>query len=403
ENNQSSVAEGIENKEQWDGIEFQDIASSGQKREAKVFTFYRIEEENEHEFAVKLCLEYEKKNQENLVKRELLVSQKGEFYFVKFIVNPEEDDVEPNVILDNSKETKNFKDDWDHLLEIDFRDIPEIDEAGPSLSNGKPLTREEAAREALTIDICKRFPILEEKRHVIETMAYNYKYKKILDGIVMGKIKLDGEIKKEEEEAIKKVKRKALKEKEDPEGYRGGQKSQPRNYHAEPKAEPMGALKDVLCQVGVTTIIAKFLILDMPIDRCVPILVGRGFLYTCGSILNTRDMITSSFNGVSHQTFRAAKTNLNTEESDIDDDEDKGIQRNSFRVPTYGPKSAKYLNCNDLIDRALALQEVINPFKNIYVWKKTVGFLGSLLVPLKHMEWKPYYKGNFSNKEEGDG
>ncbi|GKC21507.1 DNA-directed DNA polymerase [Tanacetum coccineum] len=32
-------------------------------------------------------------------------------------------------------------------------------------------------------------------------------------------------------------------------------------------AEPMGLLKDVLCQVGVTTIIAKFLILDIPIDR----------------------------------------------------------------------------------------------------------------------------------------
>ncbi|GJQ91621.1 Orf y [Tanacetum coccineum] len=32
--------------------------------------------------------------------------------------------------LDNSKETKKFEDDWDHLLDIDFRDIPEIDEAG---------------------------------------------------------------------------------------------------------------------------------------------------------------------------------------------------------------------------------------------------------------------------------
>ncbi|GJS89080.1 agenet domain-containing protein [Tanacetum coccineum] len=169
------------------------------------------------------------------------------------------------------------------------------------------------------------------------------------------------------------------------------------------KAEPMGVLKDVLCQVGVTTIIAKFLILDMPINRDAPILVGRGFLYTCGSILNTRDRITSTFDGVCHQTFRAAKTSLNTEESDSDDEEDYGIQRNSFGAPMYGPKPAKYLNCNDPMDRALALQEVINPFRKICVWKKAVGFLGSLPVPLQHMEWKPDYKGNFCKKEEGDG
>nr|GEU85708.1 survival protein SurE-like phosphatase/nucleotidase [Tanacetum cinerariifolium] len=64
------------------------------------------------------------------------------------------------------------------------------------------IDEEEATREALAIDICKRFSILEEERP-IETMAYSDKYKKILDGIVMDKLKLDGEIKKEEEEAIK--------------------------------------------------------------------------------------------------------------------------------------------------------------------------------------------------------
>ncbi|GJQ96418.1 hypothetical protein Tco_0007557 [Tanacetum coccineum] len=39
------------------------------------------------------------------------------------------------------------------------------------------------------------------------------------------------------------------------------------------KAEPMELLSNVLCQEGVTTIIAKFLILDMPIDRDTPILI----------------------------------------------------------------------------------------------------------------------------------
>ncbi|GKA93968.1 hypothetical protein Tco_0815954 [Tanacetum coccineum] len=53
--------------------------------------------------------------------------------------------------LENSKEIKKFKDDLDHLLDIDFRDILEINEAGPSLSNEKPLIQEEAAREALLL------------------------------------------------------------------------------------------------------------------------------------------------------------------------------------------------------------------------------------------------------------
>ncbi|GJT43066.1 hypothetical protein Tco_0951781 [Tanacetum coccineum] len=128
--NQGSVVEGIENKEQRERPEFQDTTSSGQEKEAKVFTFYRMEKEAEryftprymgglrtydgeinlkyeknlisNKFAVKSCLEYDEKNGEKLVKRVLLVSLKGEFYFVKFIVNPKEEDVEPSVILGRS-------------------------------------------------------------------------------------------------------------------------------------------------------------------------------------------------------------------------------------------------------------------------------------------------------------
>nr|GEW09953.1 Gag-Pol polyprotein [Tanacetum cinerariifolium] len=270
--------------------------------------------------------------------------------------------------LDNSEETKKFKDDWDHLLDIDFGDIPKIDElcysdVGPLLSNGKPLTHEEAAREALTIDIYKRFSILEEERPVIETMTYSDKYKKILDRIVMDKLKLDGEIKKEEEEAIKQVNAEALKEKEDPKAF-------VIPIRLEAKID-LNALADTISNINVMPflIYAK---LDIPIDRDAPILVGRGFLYTCGSILNTRDRITSTFHGVCHQTFCAVKTSLNTEESKSDDKEDYGIQKNSFRASIYGPKPAKYLYCNDLMDQALALQDVINPFRKIYVWNKVV-------------------------------
>ncbi|GJS57285.1 hypothetical protein Tco_0652069 [Tanacetum coccineum] len=169
------------------------------------------------------------------------------------------------------------------------------------------------------------------------------------------------------------------------------------------KAEPIGLLKDVLCQVGVITIIEKVLFLDMPIDRDTPILVGRGFLYTCDSILNMIDRITSTFDGICHQTFRAAQTSLYTAESDSDDEEEYEIQRNKFGLPIYRPKPARYLNCSDSLDRSLALPEVLNPFKKICVWKKVVSFLGSLRVTLQHAEWKPDYTGCFNRKEDSDG
>nr|GEV00866.1 hypothetical protein [Tanacetum cinerariifolium] len=79
---------------------------------------------------------------------------------------------------------------------------------------------------------------------------------------------------------------------------------------------------------------------SLQIERDTHIIIGRGFLYTCGSILNTIEWITSTFYGIFHQTFLAAKTSLDTTESDSDDDEEYAIQRNKFGASLYGPKPA---------------------------------------------------------------
>ncbi|GJU14275.1 hypothetical protein Tco_1142241 [Tanacetum coccineum] len=150
--------------------------------------------------------------------------------------------------------------------------------------------------------------------------------------------------------------------------------------------EAMGILTNVLCQVGVTTLIAKFLILDISIDRDSPIVVGRGFLRTIDCIVNTPERLFSTFDGFCHQTFRAARSDvMRNTESDSDDEEDYQIKRNKFGPPIYGPKPASYLNCNDPDERLLAIQSVTNPFRKISVWKKAVSFLGSLPVPLKQV------------------
>ncbi|GJR70773.1 hypothetical protein Tco_0016838 [Tanacetum coccineum] len=135
---------------------------------------------------------------------------------------------------------------------------------GPSLSNGKPLTQEEATREALTIDICKRFSILKEKRPVFETMAYK--------------------------EVIKQFKGEALKEKEDP---------------------------------GAFIILIR---LEAKIN------------------LNALANTGLDINVMPYRLYmKLAKTSLNTKESDNDDEEDYGIQRNNFGAPiTYDDEAGSF-------------------------------------------------------------
>nr|GEX18908.1 hypothetical protein [Tanacetum cinerariifolium] len=208
--------------------------------------------------------------------------------------------------------------------------------------------REEAAKEALAIRISKKFALLEEVRPVLETIAYHDKYKKVLDEIWKDKVELDGMIVKEDEEAIKKVNENELAdtgsdintmpywiyEQLGREEMKKVDKGITMINHTQ--AEAMGILTNVLCQVGFTTLIAKFLILDIPIDRDAPIVVGHGFLHTVSGIVYTPKRLFLTFDGFCHQTFHAARSNvMRNAESDRDDEEEYEIKRNKFGAPIY--------------------------------------------------------------------
>ncbi|GJW80425.1 hypothetical protein Tco_0144400 [Tanacetum coccineum] len=424
----------IEGSGDWNSLEYQDTANSKGKKVMNALSFYKMETDEvseryiapcfvngleaydgeinltfdknliSNEFAVKLCLDYEVKKRQKLVKKELIVALKGELYFVKFIINPEEDDVDPGVILgrsflriakgivdfrngvinvypgpdpfeDDSEKMEKSPYDWDQLLDFNFDDVPKFGEElpplvckigkssqnkkrvmdnlslfyqdiGPSSSTERHLTQEVATKEALVIRISQKFALLEEVRHVLETMAYHDKYKKVLDEIWKDKVELDGMVVKEEEDAIKKVKGEALKEKDDPgvfifpirlEGRvdendladtgsdintmpyriyeqlgREEMKKVDRGIMMinHTQAEVMRILTNVLCQVGVTTLIAKFLIMYIPIDRDAPIVIDYGFLSISGGIVNTPERLFSTFDGFCHETFRAARSDI---------------------------------------------------------------------------------------------
>ncbi|GKE87061.1 hypothetical protein Tco_1564536 [Tanacetum coccineum] len=238
----------VEGSRDWNSPEYQDTANSGGKKETKAMVFHKMDTEEVNDRFVaplKLCLEHEVKRGNKVVKKELIVALRGEIYFVKFINNPEEDDVEPGIL----KKKKKSIDDWDQLLDFTLDDIPLLggeelppfvckmgksnrnkkramenlnlfyQDIGTSSSTGRHLTQEEAAKEELAIRISQKFALLEEVRPVLETMAYRDKYKKVLDEIWKDKVELDEMIVKEEEEAIKKVKGEALKEKDDPRAF----------------------------------------------------------------------------------------------------------------------------------------------------------------------------------------
>ncbi|GKF45472.1 hypothetical protein Tco_0132024, partial [Tanacetum coccineum] len=175
---------------------------------------------------------------------------------------------------------------------------------------------------------------------LIETMSYHDKYKKVLDEIWKDKVELDVKIIKEEEEAVNEN---ALAD------TRSDINTMPYQIY-----EQLG--REEMKKVGVTTLIAKFLILDIPINRDSPIVVDRGFLRTIGDIVNTPKRLFLMFDRFCHQTFRVARSDvMRNAKSDIDNEKEYQIKRNKFGAPIYEPKPTLYLNCNDPAERSLAI------------------------------------------------
>ncbi|GJX07633.1 hypothetical protein Tco_0195565 [Tanacetum coccineum] len=201
ENVYGSPSEKVKGHGDWDAPEYTDTTGSKEKKVTKALSFYKMETEeinlalNENlisnEYTVKLCLDYE-------VKKGVIT------------VYPKQDPFK-----DDSKKTEKSVDDWDQLLDFNFDDIPQLDgeELSPFVCK---MGKKEAAKEALALRISQKFALLKEVRPILEIMAYNDKYKKVLNEIWKDKVELDGMIMKEEEEAVNKVKGGALKEKDDP-------------------------------------------------------------------------------------------------------------------------------------------------------------------------------------------
>nr|GEU52783.1 hypothetical protein [Tanacetum cinerariifolium] len=256
-------------------------------------------------------------------------------------------------------------DDLEVLLDFDFDEMPQIETdlppmvckmgkgsryknkikenimyfigAGPSSSVGTSLTQKEVEKWALAYSISMRYEMLEEA----------------------DKVTLDGNIKPEEERALLKVKGKMIKEKKYPRAFifpirleglinenalvdigsdintmpyriyeqlgRDDIIKEDRNITMINyiEAKVIGRLVNVLCQIRFTTLSAKFLILEITVDQDAPIMVGHGFLDTIRGNIDIPCRILTTFDGLSRQTFRAARSEkIRIAENDSDDEED---------------------------------------------------------------------------------
>ncbi|GJX63583.1 hypothetical protein Tco_0296483 [Tanacetum coccineum] len=139
------------------------------------------------------------------------------------------------------------------------------------------------------------------------------------------------------------------------------------------QAKAMGEVKSVRIQIGYQAYVVDLLILDISVDPELPLLLGRPFLRTCWAIIDMG---------------RARKY-------EVGRDEDGNVK--------YGPVAPSFIDIEDDMERALAMEAYFNPFKNVIVFKKLVDFLGSLTVQLKNLDWGNERYGTYKKiDEDGD-
>nr|GEX19931.1 hypothetical protein [Tanacetum cinerariifolium] len=285
EDNRISLNDSVESNGEWDAPDYNYTADSGQKKEAKAFTFYWMETKEISERYVAPCYV-----NGVVLGRSFLRLTKGIAGFGNRIITVYPD-LDP--FLGNSDKSNDSKEDWDTILEgIDFEDIPEIDRLdfppfvcnmGKSSRNKKKPWRFNTHALAATSSNINIIPY-----RIFDKMGREY-VKPVCLNVCMFN-------------------------------------------HSE--AEPMRMLKDILCQVGITTVLAKFLIVDMLVDRIVLIIFGRSFIHTCGGIINTLKDTTLTFDGVYHQKFYVAEIQNDNEESDSDDEEEYDLKRDEMGRPS---------------------------------------------------------------------
>nr|GEU61978.1 chlorophyll a-b binding protein of LHCII type 1-like [Tanacetum cinerariifolium] len=120
--------------------------------------------------------------------------------------------------------------------------------------------------------------------------------------------------------------------------------------------------------------------INIPVDKELPLLLGRPFLRTCGAVIDMGRGTLCIDDGVIRHTYfpkPRAKAYLDNFAQEEDDDwlSCFEVGRDEDGNPKYGPVAPLFLDIEDDKERALAMEAYFNTFKNITFFKKLIDFL----------------------------
>ncbi|GKB27991.1 putative ribonuclease H-like domain-containing protein [Tanacetum coccineum] len=279
----------------------------------------------------------------------------------------------------------------DKLVEnLEEVEIPPISAIAPPSPIYHPLTQKQKEKVKEALD--RKYKELEESKPILEVLENYMTYQKKLDEVLM------------EERVNGTIKMNALAD-------TGASVSvlpyclfmnlglidpKPYNFNLtmadNTQAKVIGEVKNVRFQIEYEAYLVDFLILYIPVDKELPLLFGRPFFRTCGAVIDMGHGTLCIDDGVIRHTYfpkPRAKAYLDNFTQEEEDDwlSCFEVGRDEDGNPKYRPVAPSFLDIEDDMERALAMEAYFNPFKNIIIFKKLIDFLGSLPVQLKNTDW----------------
>nr|GEV67856.1 hypothetical protein [Tanacetum cinerariifolium] len=129
----------------------------------------------------------------------------------------------------------------------------------------------------------------------------------------------------------------------------------------ETKSYHVGIVKDVEVHIGKLKLLNDFYVIDMKKDSKTPLLVGRGFLATTNAVIDCRMAKIVAGEGITSTDGVGAQ------------------------IPYYARRD--FLDCYFPKEWEIARDDEINPFKDVFVFRRMVEFLGALPIDLKSNMW----------------
>ncbi|GJS24536.1 MAK10-like protein [Tanacetum coccineum] len=162
----------------------------------------------------------------------------------------------------------------------------------------------------------------------------------------------------------------------------------------ETKSYPVGIVKDVEVHIGKLKLLNDFYVIDMKKDPKTSLLIGIGILATANAVIDCRMAKIIVGEGITRSVFGVKRVDLGKEEAPywttLGKKESYKPRPSSDRVGAQIPYYARkdFLDCHFPREWETARDVEVNPFKDVFVFRRMVEFLGAIPINLKSNMWE---------------